>query len=67
MRKSLFLSNLRVLDLADHRAALCPRLLGPGFAYEDIMVGLVGTFALLSALENRTRTGSGQHIDLSPF
>ncbi len=40
---------------------------GPGIAYNDHLSGMAGAVALLSALEHRTMTGRGQHIDLSQF
>lgn len=41
--------------------------MGPGFSYGDIISGLYGAFALLSALEYREHTGDGQYIDLSEY
>lgn len=38
---------------------------GPGVALNDHMSGLAGAVAVLAALEARSRTGTGQHIDLS--
>lgn len=38
---------------------------GPGFAYADHVAGLYGALAVLAALEERARTGRGQHIDLA--
>ncbi|MGE0730514.1 MAG: CoA transferase [Acidimicrobiia bacterium] len=38
---------------------------GTGIALNDHTSGLLGAFAVLSALEARQRTGLGQHIDLS--
>jgi crotonobetainyl-CoA:carnitine CoA-transferase CaiB-like acyl-CoA transferase len=40
---------------------------GMGYAYADAISGLYGTFAFLSALEYRDRTGKGQYIDLSEY
>lgn len=39
--------------------------LGPGTAYADHVAALFACLALLGALENRRRTGEGQHIDIS--
>ena len=36
-----------------------------GVAFADIFTGTYGAIAVLAALEQRTRTGNGQHIDLS--
>ena len=38
---------------------------GPGVALNDHMSGLAGAVAVLAALEARSSTGLGQHIDLS--
>lgn len=38
---------------------------GPGVALNDHLSGLAGAVSVLAALEARTRTGLGQHIDLS--
>lgn len=38
---------------------------GTGVAINDHLSGLAGAVALLSAIEARSRTGEGQHIDLS--
>lgn len=38
-----------------------------GLPVVDIMSGLVGTIGILSALHERSRSGKGQHIDLSLF
>ena len=40
---------------------------GPGVALNDHMSGLAGAVAILAALEARSRTGVGQHVDLSQF
>lgn len=37
------------------------------FAYPDVVSALHGLFGVLCALDYRTRTGTGQHIDLSQF
>jgi len=39
--------------------------LGPGFSLNDHAVGLSAAFAILSALESRSRNGEGQHVDIS--
>ena len=39
--------------------------LGPGFSYADHVAGLYASLGLLGALEERRRTGEGQHIDIS--
>jgi benzylsuccinate CoA-transferase BbsF subunit len=39
--------------------------LGPGFSYADHVAGLYASIRLLAALEERAKTGSGQHIDIS--
>jgi len=41
--------------------------MGLGYAYADIISGLYGAFAVLTALEYRERTGQGQYIDLSEY
>jgi crotonobetainyl-CoA:carnitine CoA-transferase CaiB-like acyl-CoA transferase len=41
--------------------------LGMGYAYGDHVIGLYGALAVLAAIENRSRTNSGQHIDLSGY
>lgn len=38
---------------------------GPGFSYADHVAGLYASMALLGALEERRKTGKGQHIDIS--
>jgi crotonobetainyl-CoA:carnitine CoA-transferase CaiB-like acyl-CoA transferase len=38
-----------------------------GLPMVDIMSGLVGTIGILSALHERSRSGKGQHIDVSLF
>jgi benzylsuccinate CoA-transferase BbsF subunit len=38
---------------------------GLGFSYSDHIAGLYASLALLGALEDRRKTGIGQHIDLS--
>ena len=38
---------------------------GTGVAINDHLSGLAGAVALLSAIEARTQTGEGQHVDLS--
>ncbi|MDD5337829.1 MAG: CoA transferase [Dehalococcoidales bacterium] len=39
--------------------------LGPGFSYADHVAGLYASIKLMEALEQRRKTGKGQHIDLS--
>jgi crotonobetainyl-CoA:carnitine CoA-transferase CaiB-like acyl-CoA transferase len=39
--------------------------LGLGFSYADHVAGLFAALALLGALEQRRRTGEGQHVDIS--
>ena len=39
--------------------------IGPGFSYADHVAGLYASIALLGALEERRKTGKGQHIDIS--
>ena len=41
--------------------------LGLGYAYGDHVIGLYGALAVLAALENRSRTDRGQHVDLSGY
>lgn len=41
--------------------------LGIGFSYADMIAGLYGVIAVLSAWEYRERTGRGQYIDLSQY
>ena len=41
--------------------------LGLGYSFADIAAGLFATFAILTALENRSRTGQGQYIDISEY
>ena len=41
--------------------------LGIGYSYADPLAGLIATLAVLAALEHRTRTGDGQHIDISEY
>jgi benzylsuccinate CoA-transferase BbsF subunit len=36
-------------------------------AYGDVITGLYAAFAVLASLEHKTRTGKGQHIDLSAY
>jgi crotonobetainyl-CoA:carnitine CoA-transferase CaiB-like acyl-CoA transferase len=38
---------------------------GPGFSYADHIAGLYAAVAVLGSLEQRRRTGEGQHIDIS--
>ena len=40
---------------------------GLGYAYADLVSGLYGVIAILTALEYRDRTGHGQYIDLSEY
>jgi crotonobetainyl-CoA:carnitine CoA-transferase CaiB-like acyl-CoA transferase len=40
---------------------------GLGTSYADLVAGLYGALAVLSALEYRQRTGKGAHIDLSQY
>lgn len=40
---------------------------GLQIAYSDPTAGMIGTFAVLAALEHRERTGQGQYIDLSQW
>jgi crotonobetainyl-CoA:carnitine CoA-transferase CaiB-like acyl-CoA transferase len=39
--------------------------LGPGFSYADHIAGLYASLGLLAALEERRKTGEGQHVDIS--
>jgi crotonobetainyl-CoA:carnitine CoA-transferase CaiB-like acyl-CoA transferase len=39
--------------------------IGPGFSYADHVAGLCASLAVLAALEERRKTGSGQYIDIS--
>jgi benzylsuccinate CoA-transferase BbsF subunit len=39
--------------------------IGPGFSYADHVAGLYASIMLLGALEERRKTGRGQHIDIS--
>jgi len=39
--------------------------IGPGFSLNDHAAGLSAAFAVLSALEERDRSGLGQHVDIS--
>ncbi|MFA5308553.1 MAG: CoA transferase [Dehalococcoidales bacterium] len=39
--------------------------LGPGFSYADHIAGLYASLGLLGALEERTKTGEGQYLDIS--
>lgn len=41
--------------------------LGSGFAYADHVGGLVGAWAILTALAQRERTGQGQYVDISEY
>ena len=41
--------------------------MGFGYAYADMVCGLYGAISILAALEQRDRTGLGQHIDLSEY
>jgi benzylsuccinate CoA-transferase BbsF subunit len=41
--------------------------MGLGYAYADMVSGLYGAIGVLAALEDRDRTGQGQHIDLSEY
>jgi crotonobetainyl-CoA:carnitine CoA-transferase CaiB-like acyl-CoA transferase len=38
---------------------------GPGFSYSDHIAALYASISLLEALEHRSQTGEGKHIDLS--
>lgn len=38
---------------------------GTGVAYTDFVASPIGAMAMIAALEHRSRTGEGQHIDLS--
>jgi crotonobetainyl-CoA:carnitine CoA-transferase CaiB-like acyl-CoA transferase len=38
-----------------------------GFAAADIIVGLYAALAILASIENRSRTGKGQYIDISAY
>jgi benzylsuccinate CoA-transferase BbsF subunit len=38
---------------------------GPGFSHADHTAGLYASLSVLGALEQRRRTGTGQHIDIS--
>ena len=38
---------------------------GPGFSLNDHAAGLSAAFSILAALEARTHTGAGQHVDIS--
>jgi benzylsuccinate CoA-transferase BbsF subunit len=40
---------------------------GPGFSQADITAGLYTVFAVLAALEHRSKTGIGQLIDISEY
>ncbi len=40
---------------------------GIGYAFGDIITGLYASLAILAAIENRDRTGSGQYIDLAAY
>jgi benzylsuccinate CoA-transferase BbsF subunit len=41
--------------------------LGLGYSYADPISGLFAILAILAALENREKTGQGQHIDISEY
>ncbi len=41
--------------------------MGLGHAHADMISGLYGAISILSALENRDRTGQGKYIDLSVY
>ena len=56
------LSGLTYLTSLDEEEPL-----GLGYAYGDHVIGLYGALAVLAALENRSRTGSGQYVDLSGY
>ena len=56
------LSGLTYLSSFDEKHPL-----GLGYAYADHVLGLYGALAVLAALENRSATGLGQHVDLSGF
>lgn len=54
------LSGITYMTSRDERSPA-----GLGQAYADVVSGLYGVVAILSALEYRDRYGGGQHIDLS--
>lgn len=39
----------------------------PGFGLADSLAGITGAFAILAALQHRSRTGEGQYIDVSLY
>ena len=39
--------------------------IGPGFSLNDHAAGLSAAFAILAALDERDRSGAGQHVDIS--
>lgn len=41
--------------------------MGLGYSHADAISGIYGAIAVLAALEERDRTGKGQHIDLSEY
>lgn len=61
-------STVQALGGLDFLTAYAPgRPIGIGYAYADIVSGLYGALAVLAALAQRDRTGTGQLIDLSEY
>jgi len=40
---------------------------GIGYSYADALAGLIAALAVLAALDHRTKTGYGQHVDISEY
>ena len=51
--------------VADHFGEALTEPRGDACSHADVYTGLQGVIAILAALQHRTRTGEGQHVDVS--